>query len=358
MTRLFAWLRGDGRRARRERDPRVDYTLAAPVQPPAPPRIVNDQPLQGRRRPPQFPNTFRPPELEPGVQRPKVFDPALMHFANGFRVGEPKFADAETARRWRATRRAVMDHVVKMVSESPWAGNLVLRGSLLLKAWLGDAAREPGDMDWVVTPRTIALDSDWSRQFFPDLARMVCDRAAGRIGAEIVAAEVAMDDIWTYERAPGRRVVFPWRAPGLPTGAVQMDVVFGEELLLPPAPTQIPHADGSEGPTVLAAAKELSLAWKILWLETDSYPQGKDLYDAALLAEQTRLPADILLRTLTTPSAGASWLKREEINAELPLRWQVDWDTFRAEYPWVEGDAEDYQRILSDALRRTFAAAS
>jgi len=59
-----------------------------------------------------------------------------------------------------------------------------------------------------------------------------------------------------------------------------------------------------------------------------------------------------------TASAGASWLKPEEINAELPLRWQVDWDTFRAEYPWVEGDAEDYQRILSDALCRTFAAAS
>ncbi|PYC74957.1 hypothetical protein C7C45_03455 [Micromonospora arborensis] len=38
---------------------------------------------------------------------------------------------------------------------------------------------------------------------------------------------------------------------------------------------------------VLAAPAPLALAWKLLWLATDRYPQGKDLYDAALLAEHT-----------------------------------------------------------------------
>ena len=38
---------------------------------------------------------------------------------------------------------------------------------------------------------------------------------------------------------------------------------------------------------MLAAPAPLALAWKLLWLATDTYPQGKDLYDAVLLAENT-----------------------------------------------------------------------
>jgi len=50
-----------------------------------------------------------------------------------------------------------MAHLLRIATESPWQNHLVLRGSLLLKAWLGAAAREPGDMDWVVTPPTLRM---------------------------------------------------------------------------------------------------------------------------------------------------------------------------------------------------------
>ena len=333
MSRWFSWLTG---RVGALDDRRVDPRQA-----------------RGRARAvPAYPATYAALDVapEPGVSRPKVFDPAFRHFAHGFRVGEPTFDDEDTARRWRAARRQVMDHVLRTVGESPWAEHLVLRGSVLLKAWFGEAAREPGDLDWVAVPPSLGADDPRAGEMFNSLIRTVCDRAAGRIGsAEIVESAIATDPIWTYERAPGRRVVFPWRADGLPPGAVQMDVVFGEQLLLPPERVFVPAADGDGGATVLAAGMGLSLAWKILWLETDSSPQGKDLYDAVLLAESASLPADILRRAL----APASWLKPEQINAGLPLPWSVDWETFKAEYPWVEGDADTWERRLSQALRKT-----
>ncbi|WP_309111613.1 hypothetical protein [Saccharothrix sp.] len=33
----------------------------------------------------------------------------------------------------------------------------MLRGSVALRAWLGEVAREPGDLDFVVVPKTFAV---------------------------------------------------------------------------------------------------------------------------------------------------------------------------------------------------------
>ena len=49
---------------------------------------------------------------------------------------------------------------------------------------------------------------------------------------------------------------------------------------------------------VLAASNEESLAWKLLWLFSDFYPQGKDRYDAVLLAERTALRSSLLKTVL------------------------------------------------------------
>ena len=54
------------------------------------------------------------------------------------------------AEAWHRARRRVMDHLLRLVADSPWREGLVLRGSLVLTAWLGRVAREPGDIDFVV----------------------------------------------------------------------------------------------------------------------------------------------------------------------------------------------------------------
>ncbi|KAK1185667.1 nucleotidyl transferase AbiEii/AbiGii toxin family protein [Streptomyces sp. NBS 14/10] len=78
-------------------------------------------------------------------------------------------------------------------------------------------------------------------------------------------------------------------AGGGPPGEVRLD--FARDELLPQAPvwTPIPRGDGGTPIAVRTASRELSLAWKVLWLhadcETEGQAQGKDLYDAVLLAE-------------------------------------------------------------------------
>ena len=81
-----------------------------------------------------MPDTFGPADDPPGVERPRVFEPALMHYPNGVRAGEPRFDDPETARAWRAWRRYVTGHVLRIVARSRWRDHLVLRGSVPLKS--------------------------------------------------------------------------------------------------------------------------------------------------------------------------------------------------------------------------------
>ncbi|HET6884511.1 MAG TPA: nucleotidyl transferase AbiEii/AbiGii toxin family protein [Pirellulales bacterium] len=280
---------------------------------------------------------------------PEVFDPALKQFARAMRQGEPAFRDQQVAHAWRAARRQVIYHLLRIVSESEWRDNLILRGSVLLTTWLGEVAREPGDIDWVVTPSTLGVRSSFSNAMLDGLIRLVAERShVGDI--EILAAETAVDDIWTYDRAPGRRIVFPWRSTGLARGFTQLDFVFQQEM--PCAAQRIwIHIEGGGRAELWTATPELSLAWKILWLETDTYPQGKDLYDATLLAEHVLLPRDLLLRVLEPSRRGS----QTAFGPAYIRGWQVDWENFQREYPTVTGTASDWQERLVHALQPTFA---
>jgi len=297
---------------------------------------------------PGYPKTYQPfaPDSPP-AQRPQIFDTALRGVNKGFRLGDPVFQKPADARRWYAARRQVIDHLLRLVVGSVW--HLVLRGSLLLKAWLGEAAREPGDIDWVFTPDSVGPSAPLATDLFTSLTQLVTKHP--RVAeAEIDVDLIAINSIWTYERADGRRIVFPWHADGLPAGMVHMDVVFGEHLWSEPIDGVIPALDGDRI-LVRSASPELSLAWKLLWLQTDDYAQGKDLYDATLLAEHTRLRASLLNQVLQ-----AYQLEPKTVSsAEFALRWDVDWENFQLEYPWVEGDAEQWKERLARALAPTFA---
>lgn len=284
-----------------------------------------------------------------GADRPRLFDPALKHYPRAFRPGDPTFPDPADGRRWADLRRRASDHVLRAIAESAWGDRLILRGSRSLRAWLGAAAREPGDLDFVADPPSARPADPDAVRMFEEIAAAVLARPAPH-GVAFDPAGVATDDIWTYERAPGRRVVFPWRGDGLPGGAVQVDVVFGEELSEPPRQMSAPAADGG-CVSVRAAGPAQSLAWKLLWLATDMHPQGKDLYDAVLLAERFRLPFEILDATLRRGDAGPT----PSTAAGLTRGWNVDWNNFRAEYPGVSGDATGWLLRLEAALRPTFS---
>ncbi|WP_229831462.1 nucleotidyl transferase AbiEii/AbiGii toxin family protein [Actinoplanes ianthinogenes] len=293
-----------------------------------------------RRR--DFPATYHP---VPGTQQGLVFDPALKQHPDAYRAGEPIFGNPLEGERWRAARRAALDHVLSVLAGGSWSRSLVLRGSVTMPAWAGAAAREPGDLDFVVTPASITSGSPQARAL---LDGIVADLAA-RPGAGLRPDRVEQSAIWTYERADGRRLVIPFTGSRIPEGAVQVDIVFGEELPIPPEPITLP---GQRQP-VLAATAGLSLAWKLLWLATDCYPQGKDLYDAVLLAERTTVDL-ALVRDLMRPELGD---EADRFTAESVLSWpDIQWDNFFQEYPELVAEPHElpWLRRLAVALDRAW----
>ncbi|MET7747671.1 nucleotidyl transferase AbiEii/AbiGii toxin family protein [Micromonospora sp. NPDC005367] len=287
---------------------------------------------------PDYPPTYWPLAASPMVRQRAAFDPALKQYPNAYRAGEPDFVVAATGQLWANARRAAMNHVLAAIAATTWGQHLVLRGSVTMAAWVGDAAREPGDLDFVVTPHTITSDSTDARTLLDDIKTAI--RTA--IGGGLQPDRITESAIWTYERADGRRLLVPFSTPEAPEGHVQIDIVFGERLPLPPEALSLPDVNEP----LLAAPAPLALAWKLLWLATDTYPQGKDLYDAVLLAEHTTVdPA--LVRQLMRPELGA---EADNFTAETVLSWKVDWSNFTDEYAEISGTAEQWTRRLALAL--------
>ncbi|MFI7409690.1 nucleotidyl transferase AbiEii/AbiGii toxin family protein [Streptomyces sp. NPDC049627] len=312
--------------------------------------------------------------------------------------------------RWRRAHRAALDHLLRLVAESSLAGQLVLRGSMVMPAWVGAGAREPGDLDWIV-PRPLIVPIDpldpypyvddvavvqqwpetadgagagayemWKQEEYDtrgvravrppeglrwitgpepepetapphrELLDLVRQRPVAAPGV-VLDPDAARDDgTWTYSAydTPGVRVTVPWRAEGLPPGEARMDFARDERLPQAPVCTAVPRGDGGPPAVVRTASRELSLAWKLLWLHTDASTeagaQGKDLYDAVLLAETRGIRlSPRLLRTVFPPGVAAP-------TGAVVRSWSVDWESFRAGHPAVRGTAEEWLDRLCRAL--------
>ncbi|MEV5239063.1 nucleotidyl transferase AbiEii/AbiGii toxin family protein [Streptomyces cinnamoneus] len=298
--------------------------------------VPQSPPDEATRRAKDLPPTLLPVAGEGVVQR-AAYDPAVKHHMRGMRLTEPQFASARTGEAWLSARRRALDLVLAAVAGSGWADHLVLRGSVLLKAWYGDAAREPGDLDFVVVPSTWALEDERTDALLDDIARAAEDLSRAGGGVLIDASGAVSGEIWTYDRVPGRRLVLPWTAPAdgpdaLPSGSVQLDFVFNETLPAPSVRTGIPRHDGGEPTVLTTAGPELSLAWKLLWLMTDMHPEAKDLYDAVLLAENCRLPYELLRRVLVTSEEYREGSEFDLVQV-LEAASYVDWPEFRKDHP-------------------------
>ncbi|MFE1396529.1 nucleotidyl transferase AbiEii/AbiGii toxin family protein [Nocardiopsis dassonvillei] len=296
-----------------------------------------------RQRPP---GTYVPNTDGPEASQGKVFDPALKHLDDAYRAGEPVFTDPGLGSRWWEANRRAMELALRAISGTPWRDSLMLRGSMLMPVWVGDAARRPRDLDFVVVPAETVPFGDPADRMFADVVGAVTDASAQGISFD--AEGVRLESIWTYERAPGRRVVVPWRAEGLPPGTVQIDVVFNESLPEPPVAVSVAGSD------VLAAGAELSLAWKVLWLYTDTYPQGKDLYDAVLLAESARPSRELLVGVLRPELGDRAETVDERFLREEGSLDSDEWDDFVSDCPWVEGDAGEWVDRFEAAMAPVF----
>jgi hypothetical protein len=299
-----------------------------------------------------YPPTMGPPPSAEEKIQDFIFDPSTMHYTRAFRRGDPQLP-AEEQRRWVSARREVMNHLVNIATSGPWVDYLVLRGSLALKSCLGKEAREPGDIDWVIQPSELRMDHPEAKQMLNSIIRDVTE-SPHCCDALIEHQDITRTDIWAYDRAPGHRIAFPWRCGDLPPAIVQMDFVFNQSLRLPAFTGEIRFEEGSStGTRVGMASLEESLAWKLLWLINDTHPQGKDLYDAVLLAEQSTLSPQVLKSVLESEGC---W-RAGKILSEFPFANldcdNVDWENFLKECPWVQGDIRYWHGRLLTALKPT-----
>ncbi|MFF6776140.1 nucleotidyl transferase AbiEii/AbiGii toxin family protein [Streptomyces sp. NPDC012637] len=281
-----------------------------------------------------------------------AFDPALKQFDRAFAPSDTVVGDPELRARWQTARRSALGLVLAAVAGSPWADSLVLRGSMLMSAWFGEAARSPKDIDFVVVPDTWRIEEPRTRAMLDGIAG-AAERHARAVGAEVElsAAGAVTERIWTYERVPGHRLVIPWTAPGLPGGQVQLDFVFDEPLPLPAEPAQV------AGVGVMAASRGLSLAWKLMWLLSDMYPQGKDLYDAVLLAESCPPPLALVERLLREADEWPGYYD-EPLSLRMfeAVLGEVDWDGFDDPHAATAEARRELGRRLLTVLAPLFEA--
>ncbi|WP_405873105.1 MULTISPECIES: nucleotidyl transferase AbiEii/AbiGii toxin family protein [unclassified Streptomyces] len=315
----------------------------------------HDELDEATREAKRLPRTLRTTAGEDAEQR-LVFEPALKQYQNAYRATDPAFADPVRGDAWRAARRKALDLVLAAIAGTEWVDALVLRGSVLMSQWFGDAAREPGDLDFVVVPHTWRIEDGRTDRMLAGIAaaaQALAD-ARGRDEVGISARGAVVEDIWTYERVPGRRMVLPWGSPGLPGGHVQLDFVFNEELPEEPEPVEL-----RGGAVVQAATPRLSLAWKMMWLLNDAYAQGKDLYDAVLLAERYPLPYE-LLHEVFRLSGEWPYPYQEYITFDnvVELVQYVEWNHFVVEYPQYRNDEQNFVDRLVRAVAPTFAGRS
>lgn len=237
--------------------------------------------------------------------------------------------------------------------QSPASAHLVLRGSLVMSIWFGPSARRPGDIDWVVIPKDWGFVSTQAIDLIESIEKCLKGtQVDGELAFTIPDREFASDDIWMYEKAPGKRLIIPWECEDSTlSGTVQMDLVFEETM--PSEPVLINIAPPDEPAIqIMAASAEQSLAWKLVWLETDCYGQGKDLYDAVLLADHTTLDAKLLRQTFEVSDTWTAQCPNpvDRFDADAILNWHIEWEDFKKEYPQIPGTQEEWKYRLITGL--------
>jgi hypothetical protein len=212
------------------------------------------------------------------------FDPALKHYRRAF-IQIPELSK----------RDVTLEACIQGIAQARVREHVVLRGSLSLARWFGSDARSPHDVDLIVRDDTIGPSSTEAFTILDELRVAACEGLRKR-EIRVLGDEISTDNIWTYERAEGRRVSIPYDAENGALDAVQIDVVFRSPLLQAPTFERVVPDNSHDG--IWMAIKAESLAWKLLWLASDSHPQAKDLYDAVLLAEAVSLPRTLLEQTI------------------------------------------------------------
>lgn len=225
-------------------------------------------------------------------------------------------------------RHHILEGVLRRLAPLPNAGDFVLRGSMLTRAWVAPRPRVAQDLDFVAT---FAHDvGETARRFAPVLAMTGIDD-----GVCFDAASLRAQGIWLKTAFPGVRLSV--RAGlGCADRPLGIDVGFNDPLVPPAHQFDYPMLLGSSA-RVWAVRPETAVAWKLHGL-AEMGPSGwrpKDLVDVYLITGVVPLDAADL-----PPAIEAAFRSRGYALADATLLAAVDWwERKSARVKWA-----DYRR--------------
>jgi hypothetical protein len=250
-------------------------------------------------------------------------------------------------------RQHVLDGLLRRLGHSTHAGELVLRGGLLTRMWVGPARRATEDADFL---GLFARDAEETTR---RLRAVLAVPLPADDGVRFDDSSLAVEWIWQETDFPGARAGVQAEAGGT-YHDLQIDVGFGDPLV-PAAlwvdyPTVLPGAPAR----VLACRAETLVGWKLhgLFEHGARRWRAKDLHDLLLLTDHVSL-----VRADLEDAIRVAFSSRDTALAEVsavvynPAWWAAErarqrWARFRASVPVpVPADLAAVAARVAGALR-------
>jgi hypothetical protein len=210
-------------------------------------------------------------------------------------------------------RHHVLEGLLRRLARTASAGDFVLRGSMLTRAWVAPRVRVVQDLDFVGT--------------FPHDVGETIRRFSSLLAVGGIEDDVCLDPllrgrgIWLNSAFPGVRL-FLRAGLGWADQALQVDVGFNDPLIPPPHLLPYPTLLPGEAAEVWAVRPETAFAWKLHGL-AEMGPHGwrpKDLYDLYLLVENVALDTADLV-----PAIEAAFVSRGYALTDAAVFRKPDW---------------------------------
>lgn len=161
---------------------------------------------------------------------------------------------------------------------------VVFRGSLLTKNWIKEKYyRSVSDLDF------LAID-DYDKDLYSDFIKNILQKTQEiahlsnpKINLQIDINSLKTEDTWTDTETPSFRFYFDVKLNNRLFENIQIDMAFGDTLVLPPLWIEYNCIVSQKNINVFSVQTEQALAWKVHGL-FDFYDRGgrwqtKDLYD-------------------------------------------------------------------------------
>lgn len=179
----------------------------------------------------------------------------------------------------------ILELVLEVAFSLPLVENLVVfRGSLLTKNWIkGNYYRSVSDLDFLAI-------ADYDRDLYINFIKKtlqktqeISESSNQKYNVEIDINSLKIEDTWTNTETPSFRFYFDVKLNNILFENIQIDIAFGDTLVLPPLWTNYNCIISKKNINVFSIQTEQALAWKAHGL-FDFYDKGgrwqtKDLYD-------------------------------------------------------------------------------